>query len=103
MSVEGVRKERTLYALVYNLIRLVMLQAAKRQDQPVDRISFIDAVRWLAQTLYGGQPRLVLGLVPHRPGRLEPRAVKRRPKEYDRLNKPRDVLRKALLNKKHAA
>jgi len=102
-SVEGVRKELTMYALVYNLIRLVMLQAAKRQDQPVDRISFIDAVRWLAQTLYGGQPRLVLGLVPHRPGRLEPRAVKRRPKEYDRLNKPRDVLRKALLNKKHAA
>ena len=86
--------------LVYNLVRLVMLEAAKRQEHPVDRISFIDAVRWLAQAVYGGDMRLLLELVPDRPGRFEPRAVKRRPKEYDRLNKPRDVLRKALLNKK---
>jgi hypothetical protein len=102
-SVEGVRKELTMYALVYNLIRLVILEAAKRQNQPVDRISFIDAVRWLAQTIYGGGMRLLLGLVPFRTARVEPRAVKRRPKEYDRLNKRRRVLRKALLNKKHAA
>ena len=49
-------------------------------------------------------PRLgAVRRVPDRPGRLEPRAVKRRPKEYDRLNQPRDVLRKRLLRKKHAA
>ena len=34
---------------------------------------------------------------PERPDRVEPRAVKRRPKEYDRLTKPRAVLRAALL------
>jgi hypothetical protein len=69
---------------------------------PVGRISFIDAVRWLADAIHG-VVELKLRLVPHRPGRFEPRAVKRRPKEYDRLNQPRDVLRKRLLSKKHAA
>jgi hypothetical protein len=39
-------------------------------------------------------PRLIVN--PYRPDRLEPRAVKRRPKEYDRLNKPRSVMRKIL-------
>jgi len=34
---------------------------------------------------------------PDRPGRVEPRAVKRRPKEYDRLNKPRAELRAELM------
>ena len=31
--------------------------------------------------------------------RIEPRVVKRRPKEYDRMTQPRDVLRKRLLDK----
>jgi hypothetical protein len=39
---------------------------------------------------------------PNRPGRFEPRAVKRRPKQYDRLNQPREVLRKRLLDKQKA-
>lgn len=101
-SVEGVQKELTVYALVYNLVRLVMREAARRQGIPVERISFIDAVRWLADAIHGGA-ELKLRLVPHRPGRFEPRAVKRRPKEYDRLNQPRDVLRKRLLGKRDAA
>jgi hypothetical protein len=101
-TVEGVHKELMVYALVYNLVRLVMLEAAQRQKVPVDRISFIDAVRWLADAIHG-VPELKLRLVPHRPGRFEPRAVKRRPKEYDRLNRPRDVLRKQLLRKRDVA
>jgi Transposase DDE domain len=80
----GVQKELTMYVLVYNLIRQVMLEAAKRQNVPVERISFIDAVRWLADATYGIQ-ELKLRLVPERPGRCEPRAIKRRPKEYDLL------------------
>jgi hypothetical protein len=40
-----------------------------------------------------------LNFVPHGPHRLEPRAVKRRAKEYDRLNRPRDRMRKAQLRK----
>ena len=101
-TVEGVQKELLVYALVYNLVRLVMLQAAQDQSVPVDRISFVDAVRWLASAL-DEVPTLRLRTNPHRPGRWEPRAVKRRPKEYDRLNKPRDVLRKLLLVKRDKA
>jgi hypothetical protein len=101
-TVEGVKKELTIYALVYNLVRLVMLEAAKRQSVAVERISFIDAVRWLADAVHGAAV-LRLRLVPDRPDRFEPRAVKRRPKEYNRLNQPRDVLRKRLAAKKVAA
>jgi hypothetical protein len=79
-TVEGVNKELTMYALVYNLVRLVMLEAATIQDVAVTRISFIDAVRWLADAIHGAT-RLRLRLIPERPGRYEPRAVKRRPKE----------------------
>jgi hypothetical protein len=100
-TVAGVQKELTVYALVYNLVRLVMLAAAERQRVAVERISFVDAVRWLAEAAYG-VTELKLRLVPDRPGRWEPRAVKRRPKGYDRLNRPRAVLRKRLLRKKDA-
>jgi Transposase DDE domain len=101
-TVEGVQKELTMYALVYNLVRLVMLEAAQRQHVPVERISFVDAARWLADAIHGAS-ELKLVVVPERPGRIEPRAVKRRPKQYPRLNRPRATLRKSLRRKKHAA
>ena len=47
-TVDGVLKELTVYALVYNLVRVVMLEAARRQGREVERISFVDALRWLA-------------------------------------------------------
>jgi hypothetical protein len=43
-TVAGVLKELTMFALVYNLVRTVMHVAAVRQDVPVDRISFADAL-----------------------------------------------------------
>ena len=46
-TAQGVLKELTVYALVYNLVHLVMLKAAQRQGVEPHRISFIDAVRWL--------------------------------------------------------
>jgi hypothetical protein len=101
-TAEGVTKELTMYALVYNLVRLVMLEAAKRQGVAVERISFIDAVRWLADAVHGAI-ELKLRLNPDRPGRFEPRAVKRRPEKYKHLNQPRDALRKRLAGKKVAA
>ena len=101
-TVEGVLKEMWMFALVYNLVRMVMLEAARRQKVAPDRISFADALRWLAYAPPDQQlPDLIVN--PLRPGRIEPRAVKRRPKEYDRVNKPRAEMRKALLTKKHAA
>ena len=43
-TVDGVLRELHVFALIYNLIRLVMLQAAERQCVPTNRISFIDAL-----------------------------------------------------------
>lgn len=101
-TVEGVHKELTMYALVYNLVRLVMLEAAHRQQVPVERVSFVDAVRWLA-AVAGGDAPLALRVNPHRPDRVEPRVKKRRAKPYDLMNQPRPILRKRLLHKGNAA
>ncbi|HEV3383855.1 MAG TPA: hypothetical protein VG097_03520, partial [Gemmata sp.] len=60
------------------------------------RISFVDAARWLAQAMHEATP-LKLRVNPNRPHRVEPRAIKRRPKSYDLLNKPRQELRNRLL------
>ena len=43
-TVEGVLKELTVFALVYNLVRAVTAVAAARQGVPVERISFADAL-----------------------------------------------------------
>ena len=97
-SVEGVLKELTVYAIVYNLIRVAMVEASRRQGVDVERISFVDAMRWLAQAKPGEElPDLVVN--PERPGHYEPRVRKRRPKNYPLMTKPRSVLRKALLEK----
>ena len=101
-TVEGVRKELTVFALVYNLVRTVMQVAAERQDVAVDRISFADALGWLTHAQPGTELR-DLKINPERRGRVEPRALKRRPKEYDQLNKPRAELRKRLLAKRAVA
>ena len=93
---EGIEKEVTMYALVYNLIRLVMLEASRRQGVAVERISFVDAARWLAQAMHEAIP-LKLRVNPNRPHRVEPRATKRRPKSYGLLNRPREVLRNRLV------
>jgi len=97
-SVEGVTKELWMYAIIYNLTRLIMIEASRQQNVKVDRVSFADALYWLRHRK--ANTRLVRLLVnPDRYGRVEPRAIKRRPKEYDRLNKPRWLMRKALILK----
>jgi hypothetical protein len=101
-TVEGVTKELCMFAIAYNLVRLVMLEASRRQHVPLERISFVDALRWLRDTPAGEiLTRLVVN--PHRPERLEPRVLKRRMKQYDLMNKPRAKLRKDLSRKKRAA
>jgi Transposase DDE domain len=93
-SVDGVLKELWIFALVYNLVRMVMLEASRRQGVTPDRISFIDALRWLALARPGALPALVVN--PLRPNRIEPRVVKRRPKSHKLMMHPRDVMRKTL-------
>lgn len=95
-TVDGVLKELTVYAIVYNLVRVVMVEAARRQAVDVERIGFVDAVRWLTDA--GPQnelPKLVVN--PERPGRYESRVRKRRPKQFPVMQNPRSELRKGLL------
>jgi hypothetical protein len=94
-TVAGVLKELHVFALVYNLVRQVMLTAAAQQGVAVARISFIDALRWL-QTAEPGAPLGKLVVNPARPNRQEPRVRKRRPKQYPLMNKPRRQLKKEL-------
>lgn len=101
-TVDGVQKEMTAYLLAYNLVRLVMIEAANRLDVPVDRVSFVDALRWIVER--GAQEELVrLVVLPRRPGRVEPRVRKRRPKQYPLMKSPRAALRKRLSRKTLAA
>src|SRR5690606_29984310 len=94
-TVDGVLRELQVFALIYNMVRQVMLAAASRQGIDVTRISFIDALRWL-QSASPGDELTQLVVIPHRPNRLEPRAIKRRPKSYSLMTKPRRQLKKEL-------
>jgi hypothetical protein len=98
-TVEGILKERAIFSLVYNLVRSVMLESARVRGVDPDRVGLIDTVRWLIG-LEGTTKPEVLVINPSRRGRVEPRVVKRRPKHYMRLTKPRSELRK-LLPMKH--
>ena len=98
-TVEGVLKELAMFALAYNLVRSVMAESARRQGAAPERVSLVDAVRWLGGS-DGGEDASVLLINPSRPGRVEPRVVKRRPKKYYRMTKPRADLRKELPNKR---
>jgi len=98
----GVMKELTMFVTVYNLVRRVMRAAGRRQGVPPERISFVDALRWLAAARPGDElPRLKV--VPDRPGRAEPRVRKRRPKQFPVMKKPRQQLRQALFDEQDAA
>lgn len=90
-SQDGVLKELMVYVLVYNLVRAAMAAAAAaaaRQGVSPERISFVDALRWLAARLPAESMRLVVN--PNRPGRCCPRVQKRRPKAYPFMTRPRD-------------
>lgn len=89
---QGVKKELCVFALVYNLVRLVMIEASRRQKASLKRISFADTLHWLKHARAGDRlPRLIVN--PQRPERSEPRVKKRRPKPYSYMSKPRAVLR----------
>jgi hypothetical protein len=100
-----VRKELLAGLIAHNLIRCVMAEAAQLHAAELERLSFkgaVDALRQystvLAQARTNKMRRtlwqhllatLARDPVPLRPNRNEPRAVKRRPKPYPLLNKPR--------------
>jgi hypothetical protein len=108
---EMVRKEIWVHLLAYNLIRKVMAQAARRHGLKPRDISFkgalqtLNAFRTVLRSASGDTREHVLQLlyaaiaahvVGDRPGRFEPRAVKRRPRTLALLTVPRSVARKRL-------
>ncbi len=99
---QGVLKELAVYALVYNLIHLVMLQAARRQGVQPHRISFIDTVRWLLSAA-PGEALADLVVNPHRPDRHEPRVVKDLQDTYTKMSRSRRELHKELRTQSVAA
>jgi len=99
-----VKKEIWVYLLAYNLIRLMMAQSAELADIAPRTISFKHCIQlWVASRLRiditnATQLRAMFLLmsqqrVADRPGRIEPRAVKRRPKPYPLLTRPRHQAR----------
>ena len=93
-SLEMVRKERRMFLLVYNLIRVLMLRAAVRQRVNVNRLSFADTLAWLR--LGDLSSATIIKVNPLRPGRLEPRVIKRQKKRFPYMTSPRAVLKAQL-------
>jgi hypothetical protein len=101
-TVDGVLKEMHAFAIVYNLVRAVAIEAARRQGVSPERISFVDALRWLEMAEIDTElPRLVIN--PVRRGRFEPRVRKRRPKQYPLMEKPRRKWKEDVLNERLVA
>lgn len=103
------QRELLMHLLAYQLIRGLMQEAALVAGVELERLSFVGAVdaarafgeamlrahsqrqrRWLYAELLD---ILASDPVPDRPGRREPRALKRRPKRFPRLNCPRERFR----------
>lgn len=98
---QNLDREIPMHFLVHNLVRRLMLEAARRHRVPLERVSFagsLAAARRYGEALLQARPKgkrqnlmqelfavLAADRVPDRPGRREPRAVKRRPKPYPRL------------------
>lgn len=93
-------KEIWVYLLAYNLIRLMMAQSALLADVVPRTLSFKHCLQlwtlWLQTESVLDEERLhsllmliAQQVVGKRPGRIEPRAIKRRPKPYPLLVKPR--------------
>ncbi len=96
-TLAGVRKERLIFLLVYNLIRLLMLKAARRQGVNVNRLSFADTLAWLRLGDIDQCPDLIVN--PIRSGRLEPRVLKRPKKQFPYMTLPRAILKSQLREK----
>jgi len=104
-SPKMIHKELEMFFIAYNLIRCLMIQASQEYKVEVQRLSFkgtVDGVHQFSVAIAQARSRkkqkelidkllqtIAADLVPERPGRREPRAVKRRPKPCAWLTKPR--------------
>jgi hypothetical protein len=106
---EMLQKEVYSHLIAHNLVRCTMAQAAAEHAVPLERISFkgtLDALRQFSQAICQAPTKrkrselwarmletLASDLVRDRPGRREPRAVKRVKNKYPRLSRPRHLFR----------
>jgi len=115
-----VRKEIVMHMIVYNCIRQLMFESAQRYGAELRRVSFKGSVQAIRQwephlnharsgpmerqRLLDNLYQLIAGLIVlDRPGRREPRAVKRRPKPYQLMTAPRHIMLETYhRGKKHA-
>lgn len=111
-SPEMAQRELFMRLIAHNLVRCTMAQAAASHQVPLERISFkgsLDALRQFSYAMAQAKsPKkrqqlwqellrtLAADLVPERPGRREPRAVKRKKNKYPRLVRPRCKFRDRL-------
>ena len=111
-----VRKDFYVHLLAYNLIRTVQLEASRQHSVDPLPLSFQATIQHLSsftcllahgtdeQREYEYTQLIYLvstEKLPFRPNRVEPRAVKRRPKAYPRLTKPRRQLKRKLMNDRY--
>jgi len=105
LSPHMIERELRMFLIAYNCLRALMAEAAGKYRFPRQRISFkgtMDAIRSFHPVMLRAHSRrglarlharmleiLVADCLPQRPGRVEPRAVKKRPKPYPLLTKPR--------------
>lgn len=102
-------KEIWVNLLAYNLIRLLMCQAATRHRLKPRQISFTHAIDvWLAYRQNGSRLRkerlfemIAEQKVGNRPGRVEPRARKQRPKPFPLLMEERSTARARIIQHGH--
>jgi hypothetical protein len=105
-------KQLWVHLLAYNVIRLLMAQAACHANVDPRSLSFKHTVQlWTEWTTRGlctanDRQRLFAAIaqckVGHRPGRIEPRMRKRRPKSYPWLKMPRALARRQVMKYGHA-
>ena len=108
-----VHRELWVYLLAYNVIRLLMAQAADNAGVHPRQLSFKHTAQlwtaWTSQTLaalVATQPAQLFKLIAqlqvgNRPGRIEPRARKRRPKPFPWLKVPRVIARQQIRTHGH--
>jgi hypothetical protein len=109
---ETVRREMWVHWLAYNLIRKVMAQAALSHEKLPRELSFASALAavaaaWalasvanpsmLSRHAQAQHRGIASSRVGHRPNRVEPRAIKRRPKPHKLLTRPRAEARAKLI------
>jgi len=90
-DVAGVRKEVLMFVLLYNLVRQVMLQAAKRQQVEPQRLSFSDVTTWLLWS-EPGEALPDFKINPKRSRPTQPRAIKQARKRWPQLRQDRASL-----------